>query len=84
MFVKFCDACGKQLNRYEAVNNVHYDIRSKVKMTNKDGETCGVGLASLDFCPECYAKIEASINKIMKELPNTFDTVVSRDRFIDN
>ena len=83
MFVRFCDACGKQLNRYETSSSVMYDIRAKEVFLDEKREMKGVGVATLDFCPECYAKIETAINAVMKELPTEFNAIVRRDSVIN-
>lgn len=84
MFVKFCDACGKQINRYETSASIMYDIRVSVNHLDEKGVNKGCGVVALDFCPECYAKIETAINAIMEELPTEFNAIVRRDDSIIN
>lgn len=80
MYITICDACGKQFSRYDERKIVTYDICKQNCHSHEvaeDGNPKGYWSRHLDFCPDCYAKIERAINDVFEDLPDKYETILT-------
>lgn len=80
MTVRLCDSCGKQINRYSLDSgSVMYDVRHAVSFMDDNGKEQGCGLVHLDFCSNCYTKIETFLDSMLNDFPDEFNTTIQND-----